>query len=154
MVLFSLCWHIKLSVTFVPLNNIKKLPSERNQYDVVFLSFCYQMFGLLMTSDINNVIDNSWKLRVAKIIQLLHWMAMWMENTRVFVCYDFIDFSFYSFNELRIFDWRISGNLFLSLWCGVNIDSNSVFDPFFKLGHFLSRKLIPATWDMNASVVI
>lgn len=40
MVLFSLCWHIKLSVTFVPLNKIKKLPSERNQYNVVFLGFC------------------------------------------------------------------------------------------------------------------
>lgn len=107
-----------------------------------------------MASDINNIIDNSWKFRMSKVIQLLHWMAMWMENTRVLVCYNFIDFSFNIFDELKIFDWRISRDFFLSLWSGVNIDSDSVFDPFFKLGHFLSRKLISASWNMNASVII
>lgn len=107
-----------------------------------------------MRCNVDNIIHSSWKFRVTKVIKLLHWVSMWMENTRVFICYDFIDFSFNVFDKLNIFNWRISRNLFLSLWCRINIDSDSVFDPFFKLGHFLSRKLISATRNMNTSIVI
>ena len=107
-----------------------------------------------MWSNVNNIIHCSWKLRVTKVIQLLHWMTMWMENTWILVSYNLVNFSFNVFNEPNIFDWWISGNLFLSLWCWIDIDSNCIFDPFFKLGHFLSRKLISATRNMNASVII
>lgn len=107
-----------------------------------------------MRCDVDNVIHSSWKFRVTKVIKLLHWMSMRMENTRIFICYNFVDFSFNVFNELNIFNWRISGNLFLSLWSWINIDSDCVFHPFFKLGHFLSRKLISATRNMNTSIVI
>lgn len=107
-----------------------------------------------MRCDVDNVIHSSWKFRVTKVIKLLHWMSMRMENTRIFICYNFVDFSFNVFNELNIFNWMISGNLFLSLWSWINIDSDCVFHPFFKLGHFLSRKLISATRNMNTSIVI
>lgn len=107
-----------------------------------------------MRCDVDNIIHSSWKFRVTKIIKLLHWVSMWMENTRIFIGYNFVDFSFNIFNKLNILYWRISGNLFLSLWCRINIDSNSVFYPFFKLGHFLSGKLISATRNMNTSIVI
>lgn len=107
-----------------------------------------------MRCNVDNIIHSSWKFWVTKVIKLLHWVSMWMENTRVFISYDFIDFSFNVFDKLNIFNWRISRNLFLSLWCRINIDSDSVFDPFFKLGHFLSRKLISATRNMNTSIVI
>jgi len=91
---------------------------------------------------------------VTKIIQFLHWMSMWMEDTRIFICYDFINISFNIFNERNILNWWICWNLFLSLWSWIDIDSNGVLDPFFELGHFLSWKLISAARNMNTSVII
>lgn len=107
-----------------------------------------------MASDINHIINNSGKFGMSQVIKLLHWMAMRVENTWVFVGDDFVDVAFDWFDKLNIFNWRISRNLFLSLMCGIDIDPNHSFYPLFKLGHFLSWKLIPASRDVNRTVII
>lgn len=107
-----------------------------------------------MRSDVYDIVNNSWKFRMSQIIQLLHWMSMRMENSWVFTCYYFINMSFNRFNKLRVLNRWICRYLFLSLWSGVNIKTNDSLNPFFELGHFLSRKLISTTRDMNRSIII
>ena len=107
-----------------------------------------------MASNINDVIDDSRQFGMAKVIKLLHGVAMRVENSWVFVGDDFINMALDWFDELWVFDRWICGNLLLSLWSGIDINANDSFDPFLELGHFLSREGVSAAWDVNRAIVI
>ena len=79
---------------------------------------------------------------------------MWMEHSGIFVWNYLVDMALDWFNELEMFDLRVSGDLLLGFRSGVDIDSDDWFDPFFELGHLLSWKLVSASWDVDRSVVI
>ena len=154
MVRFSVCWHIKLSVTFVPLNYRNHLPSKRNQNDVVFLRLGNKMLGLLMGSNVNYVVYDSRQLGVTQVVQFLHWVTMRMEDSRIFASYDFVNMALDGFDELWMFNWRISRDLLLGFWGGIDIEADDSFNPLLELGHFLSWELIPASRNVNWTVII
>ena len=79
---------------------------------------------------------------------------MWVEITRVISCYNLIDLIFYRLNKGQILNWGISWNLSLSLGGRIDIDSYYILNPLFEFGHFLSRELVPASWDVNGSIVV
>lgn len=107
-----------------------------------------------MAGYVNDVIDNSRQFRVAKVIKLLHWVTMRVENSGVFAGDDFIDMALDWFDELWVFDGRISRDLLLGFWSGVNIEADDRFDPFLEFGHFLAWESISAAWDVNRSIVV
>ncbi len=89
-----------------------------------------------------------------QIIQFLHRMSMWMEYPWIFICHNLVDFSSNWLNELRMLNWGICWDLFLSLGGGVYVDTDNILNPLFEFGHFLSWELISASWYMNTVIII
>ncbi len=107
-----------------------------------------------MWCDIHHVINCTWQFRMSQIIQLLHRMSVRMENTRIFIYHNFVNFFFDWLNELRMLNWGISRNLFLSLRGWIDVNSDNVLNPLLEFWHFLSWKLISTSWYMNAVIII
>ena len=107
-----------------------------------------------MASDVHDVVDSPWQLRVSQHEEFLKGVAMGVVDPGNFGSDDFIHFPPDGLDEGWALDRGVDGDITLGFYRVVDIDADHILGPFFKFGHFLTRELIAIARDVDSAVVI